>query len=188
MPQLLDWQALRKSLLPTHSQGLINSAIPAAVLLAILDADPVQILLTRRSDELKDHSGQVAFPGGRVEKGESFESAALREALEEVGLKSEQARVLGFLPTLTTGTGFSIVPVVAQIAPPFDFVRDPFEVAEIFCVPFSFLMNPKNHKKRRMFLNGQWREFWAISYNDHFIWGATAHILRDLFLHLQNPR
>ena len=181
------WKNLKNALLSAPDNNLSATAVPAAVLLPILDSNPKQMLLTRRSADLKDHAGQVAFPGGRVEKGESFDAAALREAAEEVGLNPKQAEILGFLPTLTTGTGFSIVPVVAKISAPFDFERDTFEVAEIFSVPLDFLMNPKNHKKHRIFLEGQMREFWAMPYHGYFIWGATAHILRELY-NCQNPR
>lgn len=163
-------------------------AKPAAVLVPILEKKQPVVLLTKRSLHLKDHAGQIAFPGGCVENAESFVDAALREAFEEVGLQKQNAHILGFLPTLTTGTGFSIVPVVAKIVPPFDFHMEHREVSEIFNLPLDFLLNEKNHQQKRFLIQKEWRSFWTLAFQNYFIWGATAHILHDLFLCFKNPR
>ncbi len=174
------WRQLQKSLKATPPAVEVAHT-QAAVLVGVLDQKPPAVLLTRRSPHLKDHAGQIAFPGGRVEAGETFLETALREAQEEVGLNPHSVEVLGFLPLLVTGTGFAIVPVVAKIAPPFDFQADDFEVAEIFSVPLDFLMDERNHKRQRILIEKEMRTFWAMPYQDYFIWGATAHILRNLW-------
>jgi 8-oxo-dGTP pyrophosphatase MutT (NUDIX family) len=113
----------------------------------------------------------------------------LREAEEEIGLGAQHIEVLGHLPQYFTGTGFQVTPVVALVHPPFELKSDPFEVAAIFEVPFAFLMNPENHQRRMIeFPNGLGRRcFYAMPYQDYFIWGATAGILRNLF-HFLNAR
>ena len=117
---------------------------PAAVLFPIVLRDNGQtVLLTQRTAHLKDHAGQISFPGGRVEaEDESPIHTALRETEEEIGLARKHVEVLGFLPEYRTGTGFRVTPVVALVTPPFELALDPFEVAEAFEVPLAFLLDP----------------------------------------------
>lgn len=158
---------------------------PASVLLPLLVREQgLQVLLTQRAAHLHHHGGQISFPGGRVDASDtSVEHTALREAQEEVGLMESQIEVLGRLPEYLTGTGFLVTPVVALVHPPYEFRSDPFEVASIFEVPLSFLMNPQHHQRRQFdFPDGRGRRsFYAIPYQEYFIWGATAGMLRNLF-------
>jgi 8-oxo-dGTP pyrophosphatase MutT (NUDIX family) len=155
---------------------------PAAVLFPIVLRDNGQtVLLTQRTAHLRDHAGQISFPGGRVEaEDESPIHTALRETEEEIGLAREHVEVLGFLPEYRTGTGFRVTPVVALVTPPFELALDPFEVAEAFEVPLSFLLDPANHKRHSLHYRGALRHFFAMPYGDYFIWGATAGMIRSL--------
>ena len=155
---------------------------PAAVLFPIVLRDNGQtVLLTQRTAHLKDHAGQISFPGGRVEaEDESPIHTALRETEEEIGLAREHVEVLGFLPEYRTGTGFRVTPVVALVTPPFELALDPFEVAEAFEVPLAFLLDPANHKRHSLHYRGALRHFFAMPYGDYFIWGATAGMIRSL--------
>lgn len=155
---------------------------PAAVLFPIVLRDNDQtVLLTQRTAHLKDHAGQISFPGGRVEEeDQSPVHTALRETEEEIGLAREHVEVLGFLPEYRTGTGFRVTPVVALVTPPFELALDPFEVAEAFEVPLSFLLDPANHKRHSLHYRGALRHFFAMPYGDYFIWGATAGMIRSL--------
>ncbi len=154
--------------------------IGAAVLVPIvLHAEP-SVLLTLRSARLNAHAGQVAFPGGRMETGESAEQAALREAEEEVGLAPGLPRLLGRLPDHLTGTGYRVTPVVALVAPPLHLVTDPCEVAECFELPLHVVLDPKAPQRRRTEFKGRMREFWVWPHEKHYIWGATAAILVNL--------
>jgi 8-oxo-dGTP pyrophosphatase MutT (NUDIX family) len=162
---------------------------PAAVLVPII-AHPgaPSVLLTQRTLHLRQHSGQVAFPGGRFEPGDRTPvQTALREAHEEVGLEPQRVEVIGRLPDYLTGTGFLVTPVVGLIAPGMAFRPDPHEVAEVFEVPLAFLMNPRHHEQRSFEVGGVWRTFWAMPYRpnpaagEYFIWGATAAMLRNLY-------
>jgi 8-oxo-dGTP pyrophosphatase MutT (NUDIX family) len=157
----------------------------AAVLFPIVAREQgLTLLLTQRTAHLNDHAGQVSLPGGRVEPidASSIETA-LRETEEEVGLNRRHIEVLGTLPEYFTGTGYRITPVVSIVHPPFDLCADPYEVAEIFEVPLSFLMNGMHHQRRTAeFPNGLGRHtFYAMPYEGYFIWGATADMLRNLF-------
>ena len=155
---------------------------PAAVLVPIVEhASGPTVLLTRRSDNLGNHAGQVAFPGGKIEAGETPKEAALREADEEVGLKSSFVEVAGFLDSYETGTGFRILPVVAFVRPGFTLEVHDGEVAEIFEVPLSFLMDPENHERHSATWRGKKREYYAMPYNGHYIWGATAGMLKNMY-------
>jgi 8-oxo-dGTP pyrophosphatase MutT (NUDIX family) len=158
--------------------------IPASVLMPIIEhEDGTRLLLTQRTAHLYDHAGQVSLPGGRVDQGDASPvDTALRETEEEVGLHRRHVEVLGTLPDYFTGSGFRITPVVALVRPPIDLRADPFEVAEIFEVPLTFLMDGANHQRRTAELpNGARRSFYAMPYERFFIWGATAGMLRNLF-------
>lgn len=167
-----------------RSRTLHPAPIAAAVLMPIvLRQQGPTLLLTQRTAHLHDHAGQVSLPGGRVDPGDASAIAtALRETEEEVGLAQRHVEVLGTLPDYFTGTGFRIAPVVALVRPPFELRADPFEVAEIFEVPLSFLMDGSNHQRRAVTLpNGSTRVFYAMPYERFFIWGATAAMVRNLF-------
>lgn len=153
----------------------------AAVLVAIIDypQEPA-VLLTRRAEHLDTHSGQVAFPGGKVEPREMPVAAALREAEEEVGLDRSFVEVAGFLDTYETGSGFCILPVVSFVRPGFTLTIDPAEVAEVFEVPLAFLMDPANHERHSVVWKGRRRDYYAMPYQGHYIWGATAGMLKNL--------
>jgi len=136
------------------------------------------LLLTLRSTGLPEHAGQISFPGGRVEAEDvSLAHAALREATEEVGLSAERVSILGELAPYETVTGYCVTPVVGWVEPPFDLKPDPVEVADVFEAPLAFLLNQQNQQRHfRMF--GETRiEFWAISYGERYIWGATAAMI-----------
>lgn len=155
---------------------------PAAVLFPIvLRDDGHTVLLTQRTAHLRDHAGQISFPGGRVEAHDLTPiETALRETEEEIGLARERVEIVGFLPEYRTGTGFRVTPVVALVRPPFDLQPDPFEVAEIFEVPLAFLIDPANHQRHSLHYRGALRHYFAMPYGEYFIWGATAGMIRSL--------
>jgi 8-oxo-dGTP pyrophosphatase MutT (NUDIX family) len=154
----------------------------AAVLVPIIEYEKgPYVLLTRRADHLGNHAGQVAFPGGKIEPGEGVAAAALREADEEVGLKADFVEIAGFLDAYETGTGFRIVPVVAFVRPGFTLTIHDGEVAEVFEVPLTFLMDADNHERHKATWRGKEREYYAMPYNGHYIWGATAGMLKNMY-------
>ncbi|MCX8145209.1 MAG: CoA pyrophosphatase [Azovibrio sp.] len=155
---------------------------PAAVLVPLVPRPAgLQVLLTQRTEHLRDHPGQISFPGGRLEPGDvSPVHAALREAEEEIGLARHVPRVLGYLPLYRTATGFQVYPVVALIEPPFTLALDAFEVAEAFEVPLAFLLDPRNHRRVRLHYRGALREYTAMPYGERYIWGATAGMILSL--------
>jgi 8-oxo-dGTP pyrophosphatase MutT (NUDIX family) len=156
------------------------------VLIPIVDREAgLTLLFTRRATHLKDHSGQVSFPGGRVASGDATpEATALREAEEEIGLAPGRVEVLGRLPEYHTRTGFRITPVVGIVTLPFELRRDANEVEEIFEVPLAFLLDPANHQRQSREWQGELRWFFAMPYQEHYIWGATAGMLVNLSRHL----
>ena len=162
---------------------------PAAVLIPVVDhANGPTLLLTRRSDSLASHTGQIAFPGGRLDAGETVVQAALREAMEEVGLSPDHVEPLGLSDAYETVTGFLVTPVVAWVRPGFILKTDPSEVADAFETPWDFLMDEANH--RREFYDapdGTRRWFWAMPWGERYIWGATAGMLRSLWGRLHDP-
>ena len=164
----------------------------AAVLVALVQrGDGLHVLLTRRTEHLRDHAGQVSFPGGRSEAGDADpEATALREAEEEVGLPRGSVEVIGRMPAYTTITRYVVTPVVALVQPPFELALDAFEVAEAFEVPLPFLMNPAHHRRHVFTFEGGPRQFLSMPWHgagadgiarEYFIWGATAAMLRNLY-------
>jgi 8-oxo-dGTP pyrophosphatase MutT (NUDIX family) len=164
----------------------------ASVLVPLVDrGEHLNVLLTQRTDHLRDHAGQISFPGGRAEThDEDAVATALREAEEEVGLLQQHVEVIGQLPIYTTVTAFVVTPVVALIKPPFTLALDAFEVAEAFEVPLSFLMTPAHHQRHQFELDSVKREFYSMPWESpgadgvmrrYFIWGATAAMLRNLY-------
>lgn len=160
-----------------------RSLIPAAVLIPVIErAAGLQVLFTRRADHLARHAGQVSFPGGRLHGDDDDEvAAALRETEEEVGLDRSFVTVVGELDRYETGTGFAIHPFVGLVREGFSLTIDGSEVAEAFEVPLTFLMDPRNHEPRTATWQGRERRFYGMTYDGHYIWGATAGILINLY-------
>jgi 8-oxo-dGTP pyrophosphatase MutT (NUDIX family) len=152
--------------------------IGAAVLVPIILSGPPAILLTKRSDRLARHAGQVSFPGGRIESGDaSPAAAALREAEEELALDPACVGLLGRLPDHATGTGFLITPVVGLLPPRLKLAPNPDEVAGVFSLPLPVLLDPAAPQRRYAVRDGRAREYWLWPHPEHEIWGATAAIL-----------
>ena len=196
-------QAIRARLrvLPTWTPefagdgGLFVDREPAgaAVLVPLVQREAgLTLLLTRRADHLRDHAGQISFPGGRVEPEDDGPVAtALRETEEEIGLPRQYIEVIGRLPVYSTVTAFQVTPVVGLVSPGFTLQLDDFEVAEAFEVPLAFLMDPAHHRHHRFEFAGRERRFlsmpWQGEGREYFIWGATAAMLRNLYQLLSAP-
>jgi len=152
---------------------------PAAVLIGVVDRPhEAAVLLTQRTDHLRDHAGQISFPGGRIEPDDaSTAAAALREAEEEIGLDPARVEILGELAPYDTVTGFRIHPVVGWIEPPFELRLDRYEVADAFEVPLRFVVDPLNHRRHSLRRGALTRGYYVLPYQGRFIWGATAGML-----------
>jgi 8-oxo-dGTP pyrophosphatase MutT (NUDIX family) len=161
----------------------------AAVLVPVVRRESgLTILLTQRTDHLHDHAGQISFPGGRSEAHDDSPAAtALRETFEEIGLPRSHVEVLGALPEYTTVTGYHVTPVVGLVSPPLAFSLDAFEVAEAFEVPLAFFLNPDNHQRNTLQYQGCTRHYYAMPYEQRYIWGATAGMLMNLYAFLTAP-
>ena len=178
----------------------------AAVLVPIVmrghQAASPTVLLTRRAAHMKTHSGQIAFPGGKVDPEDAnMQATALREAEEDVGLAARHVQVIGELPVYITGTSFWVTPVIGLVSPDFELRLNADEVADVFEVPLSFLMNPANHRRHAFEWQGSQRQWFSMPYEErrtasngevqaveHFIWGATAGMLRNFYRFLAaNP-
>ena len=164
------------------TEGREAASTPAAVLIPLIaHADALSVLFTQRTAHLKNHSGQVSFPGGRAEPGDaSAEFTALRETEEEIGLAMQRVEVLARLPDYRTRTGFRVTPVIGLVAPPLELAPDPREVAEVFEVPLAFLMEERNRQRRTREFQGQQVGYYVFEYGERVIWGATAGILVNL--------
>lgn len=153
----------------------------AAVLVPVIARPELTVLLTERTAHLSTHAGQIAFPGGKVEATDvDVVDTALREAEEEIGLSRVLVEPLGFLDGYRTGTGFLVTPVVGLVKPDFVLALDANEVASTFEVPLAFLMDEVNHKRHSRPWRGRERHYYAMPYDDHYIWGATAGMLKNL--------
>ena len=152
---------------------------PAAVLVAVIErAGALSVLLTRRAERLARHAGQISFPGGRADSDDGTpQRTALREAEEEIGLPATQVEIVGRLDDYLVGTGYRITPVVGFVAAPPAFEADTREVAEVFEVPLSFVLEPTNYRRDKMTIGGVERRFYVLPYEAYHIWGATAAIL-----------
>ena len=188
-----------RTLLPQHAPELTQhddydllppragSAVKAAVLLPLVLRDEPSLMFTRRTESLARHSGQVSFPGGRSEAHDlSPVETALRETFEETGIASSFVIVAGYLDRYLTGTGFDIQPIVGLLTDGFALAPDPREVAEIFEVPLAFLCEPANRRRESREIAGRKRNFYAFTYQNHEIWGATAAIVVALVKRLND--
>lgn len=153
---------------------------PAAVLAAVTARERPGFLMIHRPSNMRSHPGQVAFPGGKIDPGESSVEAALREANEELGIDSRDITVIGASDTYRTGSGYAITPVLAVIPPDLELNPNPMEVAQWFEVPVDHVFNPANHVARTAFWQGQERHYTEIMWQDHRIWGVTAGIIANL--------
>jgi 8-oxo-dGTP pyrophosphatase MutT (NUDIX family) len=153
----------------------------AAVLVPIMLRGALTVLFTQRSHDVPSHPGQISFPGGKIEAGDpSALGCALREAHEEIGLSPEHVEPLGYLDSYRTGTGFLITPAVALVRPGFPMALAAGEVAEVFEVPLSFLMDEANHQKASREWRGRQRFYYAMPHEGRYIWGATAGMLKNM--------
>ena len=155
---------------------------PAAVLVPVIRRAPeLTVLLTERTAHLRSHAGQVAFPGGAIDGGEGPVAAALREAHEEVALDPRHVEPLGFLDGYLTRTSYAVTPVIGLVDAGAEFTPHEAEVALVFEVPLRFLMSEANHEKHSLEWQGKERHFHAMRYGGHYVWGATAGMIRNFF-------
>ena len=156
--------------------------VDAAVLIAVTDRPTPGVILTVRREHLRTHAGQIAFPGGRVDPDDGSPlEAAYREAEEEIGLARRWVRPLGYLDAYLSGTNYLVTPVVAQVDPDYTLSINPDEVAGTFEVPLRFLMDGANHQLHSKEWRGRQRRYYAMLYGEHYIWGVTAGIIRNLY-------
>jgi 8-oxo-dGTP pyrophosphatase MutT (NUDIX family) len=172
-----------------HDLDPVSSAIaavrpikPAAVLIPVIERDEPMVLLTQRAVHLPDHPGQIAFPGGKIDKTDPTPlAAALREADEEIGLTADHIEPIGYLDLYLTTLGYRIVPTLARVRPGFSLTLNRSEVDDTFEVPLAFLMEAANHQRHSREWQGMTRTYYAIPFGERYIWGVTAGILRNLY-------
>lgn len=162
------------------AETVAHEFTPAAVLIAVVEHARPSLLLTVRTDTLRHHAGQIAFPGGRAEPGETAIDTALREANEEVGLDPAHVRIIGCADPYRTVTGFAVTPVIGTVPPGLPLIASDGEVAALFEVPIDFAIDPANHAVRTMDWQGTSRRYFEIAWAERRIWGATAAIIVNL--------
>ena len=161
---------------------------PAAVLIPVVDHSQPTVLLTQRSAHLNEHAGQISFPGGKIDAADASPlETALREAEEEIGLNREFIDPIGYLDVYGTSFGFRILPTLARVRPGFKLQINASEVDDAFEVPLAFLMNPANHQRHAKEFRGVERTYYAMPYEERYIWGATAGMLRVLYERIFAP-
>ena len=172
---------------PSGEEDYFRPGRTAAVLVALLDLPDPEIVLTRRAEHLPQHPGQVSFPGGAAEQNDSSAvQTALREAHEEIGLSARITTPIGFLDRMDTISDYRVLPVVALIKPPVVWKPDQREVAEVFTVPLSVLLDESRYSVRQVQHDGAEHTIWSIPYEGHNIWGATAAILVNLMKRMRS--
>ena len=163
-----------------ESAGKVTKA--AVLIPLVLKEGGLSVLLTQRTNHLHDHAGQISFPGGRMDpEDQSPNDTALRESQEEIGLDPKRVEIIGHMPQYLTVSGYSVTPVVGLVQAQAEYVLDEFEVADVFEVPLSFLLDPANHQVRLWQSEQGGRRFYSMPYENRFIWGATAGMLRNLY-------
>ena len=163
-------------------QAGVQATRPAAVLVPVVDHPEPGVLLTMRTAELPSHANQIAFPGGKIDPGDASPlAAALREAEEEIGLDAALIEPIGYLDLYLTFTGFRILPVVARVIPNYQLRINASEVADAFEVPLAFVMDEANHARKSRDWKGVTRHYYEMPYQQRYIWGVTAGILRNLY-------
>lgn len=163
-----------------ESAGKVTKA--AVLIPLVLKEEGLSVLLTQRTNHLRDHAGQISFPGGRMDpKDQSPDDTAIRESQEEIGLDPKRVEIIGHMPQYLTVSGYSVTPVVGLVQAQAEYVLDEFEVADVFEVPLSFLLDPANHQVRLWQSEQGARRFYSMPYENRFIWGATAGMLRNLY-------
>ncbi len=168
-----DWTSFPQGVRPKAAAVLIP---------VVMRAERLTILFTRRGSALRSHSGQISFPGGKVDPGDPGPWAtAMREAQEEIGLDERHVDLLGYGDAYRSTSGYLVTPVIGLVRDGFRLSLNPFEVAEVFEVPTAFLMDPGNHQIQVRAWNGRLRQYYAMPYERHCIWGVTAGIIRNLF-------
>ncbi len=160
--------------------GTVTKAASVLIPIILREAGP-SVMLTQRTPHLTSHGGQIAFPGGRQDSGETALAAALREAMEEVGLAAEFISPLGYLDGYLTITRYMVTPVVALVREGFNLQAHAHEVDDIFEVPLSFLMNPQNRQTQSREWKGMVRHFYVYPHGERYIWGATAGMIKNLY-------
>ena len=166
-------------------EGRALANVPAAVLIGVTRREEPGVILTVRREHMRTHAGQVAFPGGRIDRGESATAAALREAWEELGLQPETAEVVGEVDLYRTVTGYAVTPVLAVIEPDQPLSPHEHEVADWFEAPLAFVLDAQNHQLKSALFLGRERHYYEIVWNDRRIWGATAAMIVNLSRRLQ---
>lgn len=172
------------SLNPDLREAIVNQGLrEAAVLIPVVDRrGGASVILTKRTEKLRSHSGQIAFPGGRLDATDPTpEHAALRETEEEIGLSPSFVEVVGRMPDYVSGSGFRIAPILSVVRPDFRLTINPDEVDDAFEVPLAFLMDPRNHNRESRIWQEKERFYYTMPFGERYIWGVTAGIIRTLY-------